>query len=176
MPTHNFWIGMSGDFQSDLVGWLAPLNLETGERPDQIDPPNFPALKFMSQATIDFFNQSHDSGTLDHLFRRHSASSRNYRVWSFYVQKPENVSEVKDDLDSMRNTYPQDFLIMGAWLFQTGEPIGGEDDPTFPNPPTLINFMPLIWEDDGEGGYNSREPTELTNVNLLVGQAPRVFA
>lgn len=164
MPTHNFWIGMSQEMQADLVGWVAT------EPP--VTPVNFPLLENMNDETIAFFRESHDAGSLDKLFVRYLANSRNYRVWSFYVTKLADVTPVRDNLDALTSNYPQDFIIMGAWNYLTGEALAA-----YPSPPSLINFMPPTWDHDVVPPAEPIEipRTELVDVNLLAGQAPREF-
>lgn len=151
MATHNFWIGMSQYFQGELVPFIL----------EDTPPVNFPLISLMSDETKAFFEQSHDADTLDMLYRHYIVGQRDYRVWSFYIQQPDDTAQVRSDLDAMNAQYPQDFLIMGAWEFDTGTALQA-----YPSPPSLINFMPLV---------NGQEPTELTDVNLLAGQAPREF-
>ena len=159
MAEYNFWIGMSDGFQGELVPFIL----------DGTPPVNFPMIGLMNEETKDFFRQSYDSGALDHLFRHYYVDPRDYRVWSFYVLKPDDVTPVRNNLDAMTTEYPQDFLIMGAWAFLTGQAVQA-----YPSPPSLINFMPLTW-DHGTEPPTAIEPTELTDVNLLAGQAPREF-
>lgn len=161
MSMYNFWIGMSNQFQSELVPFIL----------NDVPPVDFPMIGLMNDETKAFFRESHDAGTLDKLYRHHYVDPRDYRLWSFYVTKPDDVTPVRNNLDAMTAEYPLDMLIMGAWAFDTGDPIQA-----YPSPPALINFMPLIWTYvDPPGEWQSTEPTELTDVNLLLRQAPRKF-
>ena len=161
MPTHNFWIGLSQEMQADLVGWVAT------EPP--VPPVNFPLLENLNEETIAFFNESHDAGSLDKLFRHYDSGNRNYRVWSFYVTRLSDVTPVRNNLDALTANYPLDFLIMGAWQFETGQAVSA-----YPSPPSLINFMPPTWDHD-TNPPTEIPPTEVSDVNLLAGQAPREF-
>lgn len=153
---------MSQELQSDLTGWLF----------EQTPPVNFPLLEQMNDETIAFFKESHDAGTLDRIFQRYVANSRNYRLWSFYVTKLLDVTPVRNNLDALSSNYPQDFLIMGAWRVDTGQAVTA-----YPSPPSLINFMPPTWDHDVVPPAEPIEipPTEVSDVNLLAGQAPREF-
>ena len=173
MTAYNMWLSVSKDMQDELKGWIDP-----GEGEDPQEPVLFPIIKDLSPTTLEFFRSSYDSDTVSRLFRTWTAAGRNYRVWSLYANKPDDVPMIKSDLDMMMLAYPQDFDVSGAWRFDDGRQVG--DPPWYPNPPQLINFMPLVFTPgpgypEDENDYTMEEPTTLTDVNVLAGQAPRVF-
>lgn len=159
MSEYNFWIGMSNQFQSELVPFIL----------NDTPPVDFPMIGMMNDETKAFFRQSYDAGSLDHLFRHHVVNTRDYRVWSFYITKPDDVDAVRNNLDAMNAQYPQDFLLMGGWDYETGAAVQA-----YPSPASLINFMPPTWDHETDPP-TLIEPTELMDVNLLAGQAPREF-
>ena len=170
---YNFWLSVSQEMQNELKGWIAP---PEGQEPTP--PVQFPRIEELSQDTLDVLLATYDGDTVSRLFRTWDAGGRNYRVWSCYALKPENTAQVKADFDMMETEYPQDFDISGAWRFDTGARVG--NPPWYVNPPQLINFMPLIFTPgpgypEDENDYTMEEPTTLTDVNLLAGQAPRAF-
>lgn len=152
---------MSQEFQQDLVPFLL----------DGTEPENFPLLVNISEATKRFFLASYKTDLIDHLFIHYQANSRDYRVWSFYIDKPgpNDLADIQSDLDAIASTYSQDFIIMGAWQVATGQAVAD-----YPSPPSLINFMPPTW-DHSTNPPTEIPPTGLSDVVLLAGQAPRVF-
>lgn len=176
MPTHNFWAAMSGEFQNELWQWIKP-------RDDGSEPPlpvQFPLIADISDATIELFNNIHDSDYLDNAFKKWNAAGRVYRVWSCYINKGGSLTQVRQDVDILLAAYPNDFDITGAWRYDTGAEVGtiGGGVALYPIAPQVVNFMPDVTTDPGDPPDvppTFGPATVPTDVNLLAGQAPRDF-
>lgn len=185
MLSFNFWLGLSTDFKTELWQYI-----RNGDEPP-VEPVQFPLLTNLSQDTKDFFNAIYDEGTLDRLFLGWNNGSKDFKLLSFYANKPENVSQVRSDLDNMIATYPNDFSVLGAWHCADGRQIGTDWDseeppqiigsPIYPVPAYTLNFMPDIIDNPGDPGGEPpvpptfKRPTQLSDINVLFGQVPRIF-
>jgi hypothetical protein len=86
---------------------------------------------------------------------------------------------MREELQLLRSTYPDNIDIGGCWDFATGEPVGGVGSPWFPSPPELIDFLPPQPQEQPEQPF----PPSIINPPLNVvwdvilgaGQAPRQF-
>jgi hypothetical protein len=151
MNSFNIWLGMSQAFQADLV----PL-IQEGT-PATV----FPGLNQLDEATLALLRNTHDADSVSRLFRLWPGpGNQNFRVWSFYFNKPLEGPIIHADLDAMAAAYPGDFLPMGAWRTNDGGEVG--DPVWFPVPQSVLNFMPV-------------GATDPTDINILLGQAPRVW-
>lgn len=164
MPSHNVWVSMSQVFKNELWPFVR-----------QGTPAvTFPDINGLQPETVEFFNAIYDEGTVEKLFKEWNAAGRTYKLWSFYANKPADVPTVKDDLDMLIASYPQDFAVLGAWNYGTGNEVGNPI--WYPLPPQTIQFMPDIIVDNTDPENPVFGPaTDLTDVNLLLGQAPRSF-
>ena len=104
----------------------------------------------------------------------------------YSITVPRNA---KDAIDYLLEEYPNQIAVAGAWFWdgrQVGtrwETVDGErtgnttGTPMYPiNQNQLKKFMPDIIERDGDGNIIATTPaTELTDVNLEQGMAPRRF-
>lgn len=172
VQSFNFWIGLSTAFKNEL--WLYVR--------DGVVPTTFTQLENLSDDTKEFFRAIYDENALDRLFLKWtSPQAKEFNMLSFYANKPENVAQVESDLNAMQSTYSDDFSILGAWRCDDGMQIGGNDTPSFPTPSFAINFMPDVMIDPGDPEADPvvpptyERPTQLTDVNLLFGQAKRDF-
>ena len=170
----NFWQTMSTDFAVEMN------KLVKGEYNDKYGPypESFPLLMDVSVYTTNLYRYIVGEDAVDTGFKRWQAAGRTYKMWSLNANKPEGYQQIRDDFDMLNLAYNKDFDIVGAWRFDDGRPVGmqwvdPEDHsqgltgtPWYPTPAQVINFMPDV---DGQPA------TELTDVHLLYGQAPRVF-
>jgi hypothetical protein len=187
MSQFNLWLGMSQAFQQELV----PLINEG------IPAVEFPDLNDLNEATLELFRNSHDAENVARLFKMWPGNAgQDFRVWSFYFSKPLQGPLIRADIDEMAADYPGDFLPMGAWRTSDGREVGATyseeipDDPEadppvvgvpseqtdtgwWPVPAQVVNFMPDVWNGDEPPTYTPA--TEPTDVNVLMGQAPRDF-
>jgi hypothetical protein len=174
MSQFNLWLGMSQAFQQELV----PLITEG------IPAVEFPDLNDLNEATLELFRNSHDAENVAKLFKMWPGNAgQDFRVWSFYFDKPLDGPIIHIDIDLMASTYPGDFLPMGAWRTSDGGEVGAtytEDEPPvqtatgwWPVPNAVVNFMPDVWNGDEPPTYSPA--TVPTDVNVLMGQAPRDF-
>jgi hypothetical protein len=167
MSQFNLWLGMSQAFQAEMV----PLINEG------IPAVVFPGLNQLDEVTLALFRNTHDAENVARLFKLWPGpGSKNYRVWSFYFDKPLEGPQIKLDIDSMASTYPSDFLPMGAWRTDTGAEVG--DPVWWPVPAQVVNFMPDVMTGPGDEVTppTYTPATEPADVNLLFGQVPRDFA
>jgi hypothetical protein len=183
MNSFNLWLGMSQAFQADLVPLIQ----------DGTPATAFPGLNQLDEATLALLRNTHDAEGVARLFKLWPGpEGQNFRVWSFYFNKPEQGDIIHDDIDLMAATYPSDFLPMGAWRTSDGGEVGTQYDegattgtPWWPVPAQVVNFMPDIMTDpgtpEGPGGIPPAvppiyaPPIAPTDVNILMGQAPRDF-
>jgi hypothetical protein len=176
MNSFNLWLGMSQAFQAELVPLI------TEGTPAVI----FPGLNNMDEATLALFKNTHDAEGVARLFKLWPGpGAKNYRVWSFYFDKPLEGPTIRADIDTMAAVYPEDFLPMGAWRTSDGHEVGASysdiegEEPVFlqpgwwPVPAQVVNFMPDVWNGDEPPTYSPA--TVPTDVNVLMGQAPRDF-
>lgn len=176
----NIWLGLSAELQAELVALI-----KYGEPAEE-----FPGLNQMSDATKAFFKNVYDAEGLELLFQQFVGPQRTYRLWSIYANKPEDAPQVRSDLDAIQGAYPQDFLKMGAWEYQTGREVSAEYNDQgeqitvgwMPIPAQIMRFMPPVMSDPGDLGTDPVTPptfvpaTDPTDVNLLFGQSPRDFS
>lgn len=175
MLSYNFWLGLSVDFKGELWQYIR----------NDVTPVMFPLLENLAQDTKDFFNAIYDEGALDTLFLTWNNGSKDFKMLSFYANKPENVAQVRSDIDAMVASYPNDFSVLGAWHCSDGRQLGIDDQgagtPTYDTPAFAINFMPDVVVDPGDPRGEppvpptTERPTQLSDINVLFGQAPRVF-
>lgn len=184
----NIWLAFSSELQGELAALVR----------DDIPASEFPGLNNLSPETREFFKNAYDGDALDRIFKRYNAGNgKQYRLWSFYVNKPDDADQVRSDLDNMESFYPADFIIMGGWHYLsdmpnpepgveprarpigmtwTGNPSQPTGSPFWATPSTILNFMPdevIGEEEDGEPIYGP--PTKPVDGNLLYGQSPRYF-
>ena len=90
--------------------------------------------------------------------------------------------QVKDALDYLEEQWPGHFIVAGAWNKDTGLQAGTAMDdegnitgtPVYPIPTNaLLQMMPDVWDEATE---QFNPATELSDVILLMGQAPRRFS
>lgn len=114
------------------------------------------------------FGYMADQDTTQRLFKTRTAAGRVWTLWNLYFNLPGNILQiVKDELDQLAVDYPNHIVIAGAWRWN------GEQVPGYPPHAQLLKFMPDVWNGDDPPTYSPA--TELTDVNLLLGQSPRVF-
>ena len=158
---------MSQEFKSELWGYV--------RRPHE-PPVLFPDIALISQATVDFFNAIYDDGAYERLFKPWDAAGRTYRLWSFYANKPDGTQQIRADLDMLIASYPQDFGVLGAWNWTTGQEVGAaQGEPWYPIPHQTLNFMPDVIVDPEVDPPEMAPATELTDVVLVLGQHARDF-
>lgn len=173
MQGFNAWCSMDQVFKGELWGFVR----------NGLPAITFTDINLLQQDTVDFFNGIYDEGALDRLFVQWDAAGRNYKMWSFYADKPsEGTQIIKADLDMLMNSYPQDFSMMGAWNCSSGTEVGaGAGLEWYPVPHQVVNFMPDIMTDPGDPEADPPIPptfetsTEPRDINLLFGQTPRNF-
>jgi hypothetical protein len=113
------------------------------------------------------------------LFRKPTLNGRVWTLWSVMFDDEINVLQlIQDEIDQLAADYPSQVVVAGAFHWegnQVGTTLVSTDPPTqtgtptYPLHPQLIEFMP---DTDDQG----TRPTELSDTNLLFGQAPRIFA
>ena len=171
MSEFNMFVGASTDFAAEAKALLRPDADENGNPVPPTPAVQFTLLNGLSEDTRNTLNGTHDGTTVQRMFKSVNANGRTYKVWSFYTNKPANPQDVKVDFLSLSAMYPLDFQVMGIWHTDTGEAVNA-----FPVSPQLINFMPDVITDNSDPENPVFGPaTQLTDVNLLAGQAPRDF-
>ena len=151
---------------------------------------NVDSLNEDQKAQLDSMTSHGDWDRVSKLIKTYTNSETNvtYFGFSIYFNYKADVSE-QLIADWMTEFGLENVVIAGAWDFDTGlswglshtydeegELSGVEGTALFPTHPLLMAFMPDIVTYDEEGMETSREAaTILTDVNLMSGQAPRVF-
>lgn len=167
MARFNAWISMSQAFKNELWPFV------------RIGTPavTFTDINNISDATVEFFNNVYAEDAVERLYKQWDAAGREYKLWSFYAEKPDDVPTIRADWDMLIASYPQDFGVLGVWNYDTGQEVGeAQGDIWYPLPPQTINFMPDIITDATDPENPVYGPaTELTDVIKVFGQTPRSF-
>lgn len=110
-----------------------------------------------------------DYEVVANLFKKRTQGPRSWSIYSF-VYQADTKQEIEQAVERLASENPGMTSAKGAWHFEDGRQFGIELDgsgvPLYPISGSLINYMPDV---DGAPAI------ELTDVNLLFGQAPRVF-
>ena len=117
------------------------------------------------------FKAMADRAEVQRLFEKASINSNLWNLWSVtFDETKSDLNEIADELDYLALTYPNQFIIGGAW-FWDGRQVNG-----YPPHPKLIEFMPDVVTYDENGNELSRtRPTVVSDVNVGLGQSPRTF-
>jgi hypothetical protein len=157
----NVWLALRDDAQSLIVERLRWNEQQQGAYNGPVTDRQAKIFRYMA-----------DQENTRRLFKTATLNSRQWSLWSVYFNPAElgaNVLQiVKDELDQLAADYPSRFVIAGAWRWN------GTQIPGYPPHPQLLKFMPDVWNGDLPPTYSA--PTVLTDVNLLMGQAPRDFS
>jgi len=163
MSKVNVLASASLEYVGEVQGLFFPGADEQGNALPPIPAVLFPALNTLGAAQAGaILGGTHDTETVKGLFKTVTSEGKDFVIWSIYTD-----SVFLPDLDTFSALYPTDFQIMGAWDYSTGDQVDG-----YAVSPALIDFMPDVWDNEEEVLLPA---TELTNVNLLAGQAPRDF-
>ena len=175
MARFNMWLGLSQAFQGELVAYVL----------DGTPPLQFPEIGTLGEDTLELLATIYDNDAMERLYRTWGGAG--YRCWNCYSDKPDNAGAIRADLDNLVSAYPTDFSILGAWHYDDGRPVGTQwddsdppvltGDPWYLQPAQTINFMPDVPDPASPDPENPDmiRPTELSNVLLVYGQAPRTF-
>jgi len=159
--------------------WLGVSATAKAEYKDRRDNPETYSGS-MDDQTFNILSRIHDSDNVEKFFKNPTVGAHVRTMFSTYPQ-----TNVQESLDYLEAQWPGHFVVAGAWHWD-GRQIGtqwvDEEDhslgttgtPTYPiNESVLLQFMPDVWNGDDPPTYSA--PTELTDVNLLMGQAKRWF-
>jgi len=126
-------------------------------------------------------------GTVEKVWRSPRIAGKDWHLFeaSFVVT---DKDKVRDALDFLNTEYPNNAAIVGAWWYdgrqvgtrftydEDGQITGTTGTPLYPIHPRLIDFMPDEEVRDGNGDLLfTQRPTQLSQVHLRQGQAPRRF-
>lgn len=171
MQSYNFWLAMTQPLKDELWAFLW----------DGVAPVNFPLLGDISDETKEFFQAIYDVDTLARLFKPWNDGTNDWTLLSFYINKPENINIIASEVNTLAQAYNSDFTEIGLWQCSDGTQVGGNTTPTIPIPSLALSFMPDVTVDPGDPTAEPPVPptyapaTELTQVNVLAGQADRDF-
>ena len=130
----------------------------------------------VTQAQYRLFSYMQDRRSREALFKRPTIGGREYILFSVDFDGDEvPLASVRQTIDDLIETYPNQIAVMGAWRVDDGRQVGATydengvitSDGPYPPHAQLFQFMP----DDPDGTPN---PT-VRDVNILYGQAPRDF-
>ena len=163
------WLGVTQDYHDDIFEYLA---WDHGQS-EYTGP-----LVATDEA---IFSTLDDVVLIQDMFKIDTTAGSDWFLFPIYIPEP----EIDDVVDWLADNKGSRTKILGAWEFDLGiqygteiEPETGEviGDPTYPINLRTIEFMPDIIERDENGNIISTTPaTELTDVNLMQGSAPRLF-
>ena len=154
--TINAWLALRDDAQSAIVTRLTWDEETQGEYSGPITD---------RQAKV--FALMHDRGVVQKLFRTDRAAGRDWTLWSVYFDLPGSVLEkVRAELDRLAADYPTQFVIVGVWRWD------GSRIADYPLHPRILKLMP---DETDENGDVTGPATQVSDINLALGQAPRQF-
>lgn len=104
------------------------------------------------------------------IFRQDNpAGPRSYELWSLYYEG-DDQQDVLDIRNALLAEYPGQLRTIGAWWWDGAQVLG------FPLHARILEFIPDVVIYDSDGNEMSRtRPITPSDVNLGLGQAPRVF-
>ena len=158
----NIIVAASAEILAEAKGLLRPDPNEDGSKPEPVIPVLFPALLNLSEATAGAL--THDGEGVRAIFKTLTVDGVSLQISSFYAEA--GASDVLEDFQMLEDVYPENFAVMGAWEKDDGEQLISVS-------PLFINFMPDIQTGGTLESPVFSEATELSDVNLLAGQAPR---
>ena len=100
------------------------------------------------------------------IFKKPDEGPRSYELWSLYyeIEDGAELLQIRNDLNA---EFPGQVRTIGAWWWDGSQVLNpGGTQPLFPLHTSVLEYMPDI---DGSPA------TELTDVNLGLGQSPRQF-
>jgi len=121
------------------------------------------------------FEYMQDETTRRQLFKKATLAGTTYILWSIDFDDSVTVLQlIRDEIDGLMAEYPNQIAVLGAWHFEEGAQVGTRSggNPVYPIPAFLWRFMP----DDEDGNPTATSNADLTDINLLYGQAPRAFS
>jgi hypothetical protein len=189
MTTFNIWLGVSDTAKAEFK--LINESFEEGGAP-YVGP--------MDDKTFRILGHMHDANVVVEMFKHPTLGPHVRSLFSLYPH-----TNVSGSLDYLEEQWPGHFIVAGAWQWDgrqigtqweldvDGNPTGAvTGTPTYPIvEAALLQFMPDTPNDDGVIDTDLFEETgqiewlvpptwgpatELTDVNLLMGQTPRRFS
>lgn len=123
----------------------------------------------VTDLTREIFEKMPDFGDVQDRFRVGTIDDNTYYMYSLYYQTSEHI-DLEDDIDYLVAQYPDPrILIGGAWDIEDGGIVSHGELPIHTD---LIQMMPYIIN---QVTLELEEPTEVADVNVIAGQAPRDF-
>jgi hypothetical protein len=166
----NYWVIASQAFINELYGKTQTVKVSNffAPQPASVEAVQFPLINYLTERTIRAVQLAPE--WYENLNAKVVAGQRLFQLYSFDTEYSLDT-EVREDLNTLEDAYPNDVMVAGCWDVITGDPVGGVGSPWFVTPPELIQFMPDVLID-----FDTPAPaTELADINLLAGQAPRKF-
>lgn len=172
----NYWLLMTPSFDSNLQGVL-PIIQNRNPREDgpavSTQSVQFPLLNVLRE----------DTKKMMRAFRRRYGGDFAPGLWNCYARADGLYALVamREEIQRLQATYPDNFDVGGCWVYDTGQPVGGVGSPWFYKPPNLADFLPP--KPQPQPPNTEFPPTEVTpplpgvvwDVILGAGQAPRMF-
>ena len=158
--TVNVWLALRDDAQA-----LIKTRLEWDEEKDgEYSGP-------VTDRQVKLFRLMHDLENTQRLFRVDNDGTNDWTLWNIYFDFPKDVLlKVKDELDQLIIDYPNHIKIIGAWRWD------GTQVADYPIHSRILELMPDVVTYDSDGNELSRtRPTVASDVNMGLGQAPRIF-
>ena len=164
----NVWLGVTEDYRNEILEYIAW---------DEETQGTYPGPLVATDEAI--FSTMQDMVTRQAFFRVDGFQGKSWYLFTVTIKEME-LDDVTDWLAANKGSKTK---ILGAWYWDNGLQHGTELDegtvigtPTYPLNNRILKFMPDIIEYDEDGNIVSTTPaSEMTDVNLEQGQAPRVF-
>ena len=113
-----------------------------------------------------------DIAVIPNLFKTRTQGPRSWQLYSL-LYDVDTVPEFEQAVELFSSENPGDTGVMGAWYFDDGTQVSDDGVPIYPIPESLLSYMPDVWNEDDPPTFSPA--TEVTDVNLYFGQAPRQF-
>lgn len=132
----------------------------------------------LTKVVRDFVNGQLDPAVVQNLYKTRTQGPNVWHLWSIILNSEDGP--FNQQINDFRQQYPG-CQVLGCWN-PDGTEYGTARDadgnivglPAYTQPDFLLAFMPDVWNGDDPPTFSAA--TQVTDVNLPAGWAPRVFA
>ena len=178
MKTANIWIA----FTSQALTAFKARRLAEQEGDTYTGP--------MDEETYKIMSLMQSSDNRQRLYKSPTIASKTYHLFSLDITG--NLAAAKDAIDLVTDRWPDHIIMIGAWWFDTGlqagtsytydeegEVTGITGTPAYPIHSAAWRLMPDVITYNADGTVDTVTPAtsnaDLRDINLVAGQAPRIF-
>ena len=128
---------------------------------------------------VRIFRNMIEYGTVTNMFKSPTLAGTKYHLFSltFNDIHGQAAQKLQAALVYLEDNYTNQFEVVGAWKWDGSQIMDNSVSPAvpfYPLHPQLVKFMPDVW--DTSSPPQLIAATELTDVNLIQGQAHRDFS